>query len=305
MKSNHVYKKGYMRVSGGHELYYELYGNPKIKPVLFIHGGPGSGFSEKLQGLFDPEKFNMIFYDQRGAGKSKPYLSLHENTTEYLVEDIEALLNFLDLKKVIVVGASWGATLGLLYAIKYPERVESLVLMSVFLGTKSEIQFFVDGSTAKIFPECWKRFISIVPEDKQSNAASFYLDKMLHGSDDEKEKYFFNWVLYDMSLSTGIITTEKLEKPIHKMYYESLALLTAYYIVNNFFLPEGYIFKNLHKIQKIPISVIQGKFDAVTPARTAIELCKHLPHASLELVESLHAGKEIKGKFIKRIAALL
>lgn len=298
-----TYKKGYLNVDNGHSLYYELFGNPALKPVLFVHGGPGSGFNEGLKKFFDPGKFNVIFYDQRGAGRSLPFLFLHHNTTQYLVDDIEKLLNFLGIDKVIVVGSSWGATLGLLYAIKYPHRVNGLVLTSVFLATKKEIKNFVNGNTAHFFPEIWERFVQIVPENRRSDITSYYLEKMLHGSEEEKDKYFFNWALYDISLSTGEFSMDKLEKPIRGMAYQSLALLTAYYIVHDFFLSENYILQNIASIQNISAHIIQGKSDVVTPPHAALELHRYLPNSSLDLIDGLHAGKEIKEKLVEKTLA--
>lgn len=302
---SHTYKSGYLTVGDGHELYYEAFGNPKLKPLLFIHGGPGSGFSEKLKTLFDPKKFNVIFYDQRGAGKSRPYLSLKENTTQNLIEDIKKLLDFLKIKSVVIVGPSWGATLALLFAIRYPHYVSGMVLTSIFLGTQKEAQRFVDGSVKDVYPEIWNRFIGLVPENKRGDVAPYYLDKMLHGSADEKEKYSFNWALYDISLSTGGSAQEKLEGTIKMISYQSLALLTAYYITNNFFLPEGYILKNLENIKKIPVSIIQSTSDIVTLPAIASKLHKHLPKSSLEFIEGTHSGKEVKDQLIEKAASLL
>lgn len=301
----HTYKSGYLLVDDGHELYYEAFGNPELKSLLFIHGGPGSGFSEKLKNLFDPKKFNVIFYDQRGAGRSKPYLSLKENTTQNLIEDIKKLLDFLKIKSVVIIGPSWGATLGLLFAIQHPHYVSGMALMSIFLGTKKEAQRFVDGSVKDVHPEVWNRFASLVPENKRNDITAYYLDKMLHGSTDEKEKYFFSWALYDLSLSTGESAEEKLEKTIRAMSYQSLGLLTAYYITNNFFLSEGYILNNLENLKEIPVFIIQSKSDIVTLSAVASNLHNHLPKSSLELIDGTHSGKEIKDKLIEKAAALL
>ena len=153
-----VYRKGYVDVGGGHKVYFECFGNQKSQPILFIHGGPGSGFTESHKKLFNTARFNVIFYDQRGAGKSKPYLSLEENTTQNLIEDIEKLRNFLQLEKLILIGSSWGATLALLYAIQYPQRVMGMVLMSVFLATRNEIENLSECERQSILNEYTKKY---------------------------------------------------------------------------------------------------------------------------------------------------
>lgn len=294
------YKSGYLEVGHGHELYYELYGNPKLKPILFIHGGPGAGFTEKQKELFDSKKFNIIFYDQRGAGKSKPYLSLENNTTAELVEDIEKLLDFLDVEKVILLGGSWGATLGLLYAIEYPHRVDGMVLTGMFLATKAEAESFVNGSVQNAFPEAWKKFVSLVPKDERNDIAGYYIKKILHGSDADREKYSFNWALYDVSISTGETSEEKLTEAVRSLSYQSLALFTAHYIKNRFFIPEGYVLDNIQKVEGIPVAIVQSKADAVTPPTSAIELHKHLKKSSLDLIEDTHSGTGIKEKMIQK-----
>jgi proline iminopeptidase len=303
--STPIYKKGFVAVGNGHELYFECFGNSSLPPILFIHGGPGSGFNEGYKRFFDPLRHHVIFYDQRGSGKSKPYLSLTENTTHQLIDDIIKLLDFLHINKVIIFGASWGATLGLLFAIHYPKRALAAVLMSIFLATRKESKRFVDGSTAQIFPAAWERFVSLVPHGDQQRVAEYYFNKMLHGSNEEKEKCAFNWALYDISLSTGEFSAEKLNKTIRTISYQSLALITAYYIIHDFFLPDRYILKNTKRIAHIPIALIQSTADIVTPPNAAVQLHGQLPNSTLDLIDSAHAGKMLIEKSIERLNAFL
>lgn len=298
-------KGGYLPVGNGHEIYYEYYKNAELKPLVFLHGGPGSGFNDGHKKLFNPDEFHVLFYDQRGAGKSKPYLSLEKNTTEHLVDDIAKLLDECGIDTAVLTGASWGATLALLFAIKYPERVEAMVLAGIFIATREEAQAFVDGSTAEEYRDVWERFIRLVPEDKRGNVAGYYLDRMLNASETERDEYFFNWALYDISLSTGETSREKLEPVIRKMSYKSLSLITAYYIENDFFLPDNYVLENIDKINDIPTVLIQSSEDVVTRPEIAQKLHKKLRNSELIELSGAHAGGELKEKLVKKVETMV
>ena len=300
-----VYASGYVPTERRIKIYYERLGNPILPPVLFIHGGPGSGFSAGYQKLFDPEKFNVIFYDQRGAGKSVPYCSLYHNTTPYLIADIKKLLDYLHIRRVVIVGPSWGCALGLLFAIAHPECVSGMVLTGVFLATHKEARSFVDGSTAKFFPRVWEKFTAIIPEDQRHNIARYYLKKLTTGTAEEQEQYAYNWALYDISLSVGELPPDKASQAVHSLSYRSLALLTAYYIVHDFFIPDGYIADHSAILRSIPISIIQGTGDAVTPPDAAIALHNCCPQSSLELIDALHSGNDIKNKLSEQTLRMI
>lgn len=294
----------YLAVGDGHELYYERIGRHGSIPIFFIHGGPGSGFTESHKKLFDLSRYELIFYDQRGSGKSRPYLSLERNTTKDLVEDIERLRKHLQIERFALAGASWGATLALLYAEAYPERVTGLSLMSVFLATHAEAQGFVDGSTAREFPVIWERFVALVPKSHQADIAQYYLDKLLHGTEEERDKFAYNWALYDLSLSTGE-SSEKVVGPlVRARSYRSLALMTAYYITHDFFLPEGAVLERAGLLAGIPTSLVQGVRDPVTPPAAAQALHAALPQSELFLLEGLHADDLMKKLFVTQTEKL-
>jgi len=162
--SRKPYRKGYLAVGDGHELYYALYGNPKGSPVLFLHGGPGSGCNKYAHRHFNPRLFNILTIDQRGAGKSKPFAGLRANTTQNLVKDLHKFLDFLKIKKTLLFGGSWGSCLSLCYAIKYPESVLGMVLRGIYLGSREENEYFLLGKTRTHFPDVWERFVSNVPK---------------------------------------------------------------------------------------------------------------------------------------------
>ena len=175
-----------------------------------------------------------------------------------------------------------------------------MVLSGVFLATRAEAESFMDGSVQNTFPEAWEKLISLVPNDERDDIAAYYLEKLLHGSDTEREKYSFNWALYDVSISTGETSEEKLTGAVKSMSYQSLALFTAHYIKNSFFIPEGYVLDNIQKIEGIPVAIVQSGADAVTPPTSAIELHKRLNKSSLDLVEDTHSGAEVKEKMIQK-----
>jgi proline iminopeptidase len=188
------YKKGYHAVGQGHRIYYELYGNKDGIPVVSLHGGPGTGFKEKHKRIFNPKTFNVLFFDQRGAGKSRPKGQLKYNTTQHLVADIEKLMDHAKIDKALIYGASWGSTLALAFAIAHPERVRALALSGIYLGTKAEHDYLFRGGTKPFAPAAWERFISIVPKGK---------DPLLHYWNQMKNKsteHTREMSIYELSL---------------------------------------------------------------------------------------------------------
>jgi len=297
------YKNGYLKVSDGYKIYYELYGNPRGKPVIFVHGGPGGGFSEEDKRFFNPKIFNVILFDQRGSGKSKPFASLKANTTAKLVQDMKKLLEFLGIKKIFLFGGSWGSTLSLVYAIKHPETISGILLRGIFLGTDKEIRYSYNGGVKRFFPEIWERFISNVPGKYRKNPVSYYLKKMKSKNPKVKEKYTFEWAYYEMSLLKLKSNQEEIKRELKRYSYKSLAPIEAHYFKNHCFLPDNYILKNAYKLSKIPISIIQGRYDFVCPPINAYKLHKKLKNSKLHFVFAGHSSseKEIEKKLISEM----
>src|SRR5690606_15113241 len=172
------HRSGRLRVPGGHELYFEESGNPRGKPVVFLHGGPGGGTEPKMRRYFDPAKYRIVLFDQRGAGKSTPFASLEENTTWHLVDDIEALRRELGVERWQGFGGSWGSTLALAYAETHPERVTELVLRGIFLVTREELRWFYQEGTSWIFPDFWQEFLQPIPEVERGDLMSAYHSRL-------------------------------------------------------------------------------------------------------------------------------
>jgi len=287
------YKSGTFKVTDGHVLNYELFGNPRGIPVLYLHGGPGSGYNDKHKSYFNPKKYNVIFYDQRGAGKSTPFASTHENTTQKLIQDTKELLDFLKLNKVILFGGSWGSTLALTFAIEHTEYVLGLVLWGIFLGTKEDIRYYYHGGVEKFFPERWNRFVSLVPQNKRENIPAYYLKKMTSKSEDA-DKFAFEWAFYETSFLSMKMTEKEILEDLNEFPYKSLCILEAYYMVNNCFLPDDYIIKNATKLSNIPTSIIQGRYDFICPPINAYKLHKKIKGSKLSFVTAAHSATREK-----------
>ena len=306
---NSTYKSGLFNVPDGHVLNYELYGNPKGIPVLFFHGGPGAGFRNKDKRFFDPKIFNVIFFDQRGAGKSTPFGSLCKNNTQKLIGDTKNLLDFLGFKKVILFGGSWGSTLALTFAIRHTSYVSGMILRGIFLGTKAEIKHYCQGGVAKFCPEVWERFIGLVPEAERGNIPAYYLKKMTDGTK-ETEKYAYEWAYYETSLLRLRVTKREILENLGNPSCRALSLLEAYYMVNNCFLPDNYILDKVGKLSSIPTSIIHGRYDLICPPINAYNLSKKISGSRLFFVTAGHSAREkaIEKKVISelvRMASLL
>ena len=234
------YYTDYLKVSDIHELYYELSGNPKGKPVFVLHGGPGGGCSPYMRRYFNPEKYHIILHDQRGAGKSIPFAELKENTTQHLVEDIELLRKELNLDKIILFGGSWGATLGLAYAEKFPQNIEALVLRGVFTASKEEIDYFYHGGVKPNFPDIYDKFINSLPQPIEYPISNYLLSLILNGDSLTKNKYSRAWVEYETKISKlSIISDEDINNYFNKEDPLAFALIENYYMANGCFLKDN------------------------------------------------------------------
>ena len=259
-----------IKVSDIHEIYIEEYGNKKGAPLIFLHGGPGAGTSPIYQKYFNPEKYHLIMFDQRGCGKSKPYGEVSQNSTDHLIADINAISDYLSIEKFHIYGGSWGSTLALLYAESYPDRVISLVLRGVFLCRKNDIQWFYQYGASEIYPTYWADYISIVDKAKTDNILSEY-HKMIF-SDDEKlaNKACKEWSLWE-GRSSCLYHTREVVSAFDDCSV-SLARIESHFFINDCFIEENQIIKNIDKISHIPCTIVHGQYDVVCPIRQAYDL---------------------------------
>ncbi|MBA0883838.1 prolyl aminopeptidase [Flavobacterium undicola] len=302
-KSKFNTKTDFLEVSATHKIYYEVCGNPIEETILFIHGGPGAGFSDHDKRFFNFDKQRVIFFDQRGSSKSIPFGCIEENTTQDLVNDITKLLDYLQIETVLLFGGSWGTTLGLVYAIKNPDRIKGLLLRGVFLANKVSINHYLNGGVEKEFPEIWNRFSKNVPKENELSIADYYLEKIINGTPKEKHFFSYEWAFYEISIYKKGITKDQIKAVLEQIPYESLAIMEAHYLRNNCFFEENYILKNLKQIEQIPVKIVHGKEDAICPVEFAIELDSMLKNSELFIVEGGHSDSEpeIENKLIEII----
>jgi proline iminopeptidase len=280
------FQTNYLRVSDIHEIYYELCGNPEGKPVFVLHGGPGGSCSPYMRRFFNPDKFLIVLHDQRGAGKSKPYADIRENTTQYLVEDIELLRKHLNLGKIILLGGSWGSTLGLAYAESYPENVNGLVLRGIFTATQKEIDHFYHGGVRKFFPEVYDKFINSFPELRKQQLPQYLLSLIQSPDSTKKLKYSRIWAEYEIKVSRLEFSDDQVKNILDSSNPLAFGLLENYYMANGCFLKEGQLLNNAYKIKDIPSIIVNGRYDMVCPPITAYELHDRLPNSKLFIAES-------------------
>jgi proline iminopeptidase len=291
----------YFKVSEIHKIHYEVCGNENAEPILFVHGGPGAGYSERDKRFFNFDKHKVIFFDQRGASKSIPFGSIVENTIQDLVNDINCLLDYLKIDNFILFGGSWGTTLGLVYAIQNPNRIKRLLLRGIFLGNKESTEHYLKGGVKREFPKIWERFSNNVPKDSQLSIPKYFLEKMTSSSLSEKKHFSYEWAFYEISIFKKNITKKEVEEVLEQIPYESLSIMEAHYLSNDCFLEENYILKNLEKIEHIPIKIIHGKEDAICPLKFAIELDSKLKNSELFILNGGHSDSEpeIESKIIE------
>ena len=277
------YNSGYIK-NGIHEIYFEQSGNPNGKPAIFLHGGPGAGAGGVTRRFFDPNKYRIILFDQRGCGKSKPHACLSENTTWDLVEDIESIRIKLEIKSWLVFGGSWGSTLALAYAQTHPDRVSELVLRGIFMLREKELQWFYQYGASEIYPEAWQGFLEQIQENERSNLIEAYR-KIFNGDDHEKKlSAAIAWSKWEASASYANHNPEAISSSMNPEFALAFALIENHYFVNKGFLEhEDQLLENVTLIQHIPCVIVQGRYDVVCPPITAYELSKRWPEANLKI----------------------
>lgn len=282
----------FLKVSKRHKINYEVCGNENGEPILFVHGGPGAGYSERDKRFFDFSKQKVIFFDQRGASKSIPFGSIEENTTQDLINDINSILEHLKIDKIILFGGSWGTTLGLTYAIQNPDKIKGLLLRGLFLGNKASTEHYLSGGVKEFYPKIWERFEKTFPKDNDVSISKFYLDKMLYGTEKEKEFYAYEWAFYEISIFKKNITEKEVDEILKLIPYKSLSILEAHYLSNNYFIEEDYILNNLNQIKNIPIKIVHGKEDIICPLKFAVQLDGRLSNCTLYVTDGGHSDSE-------------
>lgn len=297
------FNHGYLQVSDIHKIYYEEVGNPTGLPVVFIHGGPGGGVTPEYRRFFDPEKWRVILFDQRGCGKSTPFAELKENTTWDLVEDIEKIKNHLDIKSWSVFGGSWGSTLALAYGQTYPKSCDSFLLRGIFLLREKELRWFYQEGASFIFPDEWEKYENAIPVQERNDFISAYYKRLTGPDKNERLMAAKAWSQWEGSTSKLTQDPNAIESYGEDQFAEAFARIECHYFYNKgFFKDENQILNNIHLIKNIPSVIVQGRYDVVCPVQTAWELHKKWPEADFHLIgDAGHSIQEpgIKSKLIE------
>lgn len=283
-----------LQVDDIHSVYVEESGNPKGKPVVFVHGGPGGGTDAKHRRFFDPSVYRIVLFDQRGCGKSTPFASLDRNTTWDLVSDMERIRTELGIDKWQVFGGSWGSTLALAYAQKHPTRVTELVLRGIFLLRKKEIDWFYQFGASELFPDAWEGFLAPIPESERGDLLTAYHKRLI--SDDETTRVTAAkaWSIWEGSTSTLFSDPDLVAKTGTSEFAVPFARIECHYFVNRGFMDtDDQLLRGVDKIRHIPAVIVQGRYDVVCPADSAWALHRAWPEADLKIVpDAGHAAME-------------
>ena len=281
-------------VGDQHWLYVEQIGKKGAIPALFLHGGPGSGAQHSHRNIFDPNRFHTFLFDQRGAGRSHPYLSTKDNTTDHMVNDIERIRCYFGIERWLVVGGSWGSTLALCYAQAHPQRVAGMILRAVFLGTAQEVDWAFQDGPRRFRPELYAQFVNWLPEKQRGDPVNAYIDRLLNPDPEVHQPAAEIWYAYERALSevqpacVDLPTKLDLEARV-----KPTPIMEAHYIRNNFFLTPGQLLNQMETLKSIPGVIVQGRYDLLCPPKSACEIAQRWPRCQLQIINAAgHAMTE-------------
>ncbi len=279
------FRSGWLRVSPLHEIYWEESGNPRGKPAVFLHGGPGAGSSPVNRQFFDPERYRIVVFDQRGCGRSRPHASLEDNTTWHLVEDIERLREFLGIERWLVFGGSWGSTLALAYAQAYPRRVSELVLRGIFMLRPWEIHWFYQHGASALFPDRWEDYVAAIPRAERDDLVGAFHRRLTSRNRATQLRAARAWSIWEAATSFLVTNEDNLDKWGEDAFAIAVARIECHYFVHKGFLAsEDQLLKDVRRIRDIPAVIVQGRYDVVCPIQTAWELHRAWPEADFRVV---------------------
>lgn len=280
------YQTGMLDVGDGHRLYWELSGNPDGKPVVFLHGGPGGGSSPEHRRQFNPDRYKILVFDQRGCGRSTPYASLEHNTTWDLVEDIEKLRTEVSkVDKWQVFGGSWGSTLALAYAEKYPERTTELVLRGIFLFDQYEIDWmYKEGGASQVYPDKFEEFLALIPPAERGDLIEAYRRRLTSGDEREQLRAAKAWSKWEGDIVTLLPSPETIEHFTSPEVAVAVSRIENHYMANRGWLEEGQLLEGAKKLKGIPGVIVQGRHDTCTPPVAAWRLKEAWPEVELNLI---------------------
>ena len=282
-----------LKVSALHELHIEEAGNSLGIPVVFVHGGPGGGTDGSSRRFFDPDIYHIIVFDQRGAGRSTPHAELEDNNTQALVQDMEAIREFLQLDKWMLFGGSWGSTLSLVYAQTYPERVMAMVLRGIFLCRDIDLQWFYQDGASRLFPDFWDDYYQHIPEAERHDMIAAYHRRLTGADEIARMGAAKAWSLWEGCCSTLRVNPNVVDRFSDPHFAMALARIEAHYFVNNTFLEKDQILNNADKLHGIPGIIVHGRYDVVCPLDNATALHKRWPDSELYIIRDAgHSASE-------------
>jgi len=287
------YASGMLDVGDGHSIYYERVGTPGAKPAVFLHGGPGGGCSPDHRRLFDPARYDVMLFDQRGCGRSTPHAALDANTTWHLVADIERLRMLAGAESWLVFGGSWGSTLALAYAQTHADRVAELVLRGIYTCTQPELDWFYQFGVSQMFPDKWERFIALIPQDERGDMLSAY-HRRLTGDDAALQVAAARaWSLYEGETITLLPDPRLTQQHDDGHYALAFARIETHYFVHGCWLEPGQLLRDADRLGGVPGTIVQGRYDMPCPAHYAWQLHRALPQMEFHLIEGAgHAYSE-------------
>lgn len=287
------FETGMLDVGDGHSIYWERCGTKGAKPAIFLHGGPGGTISPRHRRLFDPTRYDVTLFDQRGCGKSMPNAVLDANTTWHLVADIERLRERAGVDKWLVFGGSWGSTLALAYAETHPERVSELVVRGVYTLTKAELAWYYQFGVSEMFPDKWERFLAPIPEAERGDLMAAYRKRLIGSDRKAQVEAALAWSKWEGETITLLPEPETSDKFGEEDYAVAFARIENHYFVHGGWLEEGQLLRDANRLRGIPGVIVHGRYDMPCPARYAWQLHKAWPDAEFYLVEGAgHAYSE-------------
>lgn len=287
------YRSGHLDVGDGHRVYWELCGNPEGKPAVFLHGGPGGGCTPSHRRLFDPARYNVLLFDQRGCGRSTPHAELEANTTWHLVADMERLREMAGFEQWLVFGGSWGSTLALAYAETHPERTSALVLRGIFTVRQAEIDWYYQQGASWLFPDKWERFVAPIPEEERANLIEAYRKRLTHPDHAIRLEAARAWSTWEGSTITLLPNSALAQSFGEDAFAIAFARIENHYFIHRGWLEEGQLIRDAHRLKNIPGVIVQGRYDIATPVQTAWDLHRAWPQAHFQLVDDAgHAFDE-------------